>query len=96
MLLVLDLIYYILTILQWIIIIQAVMSWLIAFNVINTYNEAVRSIWLALQKITDPLYRPIRAILPDFGALDFSPFVVLLIVIFLKDHALPYLAPAVM
>ena len=56
------------------------MSWLIAFNVINTYNDTVRSIWLALQRMTEPLYRPIRRIMPDFGALDLSPLVVLLII----------------
>jgi YggT family protein len=58
--------------------VQAILSWLIAFNVINTYNDMVRMIWEALQKMTEPLYRPIRKIMPDFGALDLSPMVVLL------------------
>jgi YggT family protein len=62
----------------WIIIVQAILSWLIAFNVINTHNDMVRMIWDALQKMTEPLYRPIRKIMPDFGALDLSPMVVLL------------------
>ena len=61
----------------------AIFSWLIAFNVINTSNDFIRSVWYALQKMTDPLYRPIRRILPDFGALDLSPMVVLLAVIIL-------------
>lgn len=60
------------------IIVQAVMSWLITFNVINTHNDFVRSIWNGLDKVTEPIYRPIRKILPDFGALDLSPLVVLL------------------
>ena len=61
----------------WIIIVQAIMSWLIAFNVINTHNEFVRQIWGTLDRMTEPLYRPIRKILPDFGGLDLSPLVVL-------------------
>jgi YggT family protein len=63
---------------RYVIVGQAILSWLIAFNVINTHNEFVRSIWQGLDKITEPLYRPIRKIMPDFGALDLSPLVVLL------------------
>ena len=63
-----------------IILVQAVMSWLVAFNVINTYNDFVRSLMYALDRITAPLYRPIRKILPDFGGLDFSPLVALVII----------------
>ena len=68
----------------WIIIVQAIMSWLIAFNVINTQNEVVRSIWIALDRLTQPIYRPIRRVMPDLGALDLSPMVVLLIIIILQ------------
>ena len=70
-----------LNVLWWIIIIQMILSWLVAFNVINTYNDFVRTFLGALDRITEPLYRPIRRILPDFGGIDFSPFVVILIVI---------------
>ena len=73
-----DIARILLDVVWWIIIVQAILSWLIAFNVINTYNETVRMIWEALQKMTEPLYRPIRRLLPDFGALDLSPMVVLL------------------
>ena len=66
-----------LDVIWWIIVVQAIMSWLLAFNVINTHNDLVRTIWLALKKMTDPLYNPIRRIMPDFGALDLSPIVVL-------------------
>lgn len=75
---------FILMVAQWVIIIQAIMSWLIAFNVINTHNDAVRGLWNGLQTVTEPVYRPIRKILPDFGALDLSPMVVLLIIILLR------------
>jgi YggT family protein len=69
-----------LRVLIYIIIAQAILSWLVAFNVINTYNDFVRSFVNALDRITAPLYRPIRRLLPDFGGIDFSPLVVLLLI----------------
>ena len=78
-----------LRVLMYIIIIQAILSWLVAFNVINTYNDFVRTFLNALDRITEPLYRPFRKILPDFGGLDFSPLIVLLLIIILKDYLLP-------
>ncbi|HEX8214818.1 MAG TPA: YggT family protein [Allosphingosinicella sp.] len=65
---------------SYIIIAQAIISWLVAFNVINTQNDFMRSFLNALDRITEPLYRPIRRILPDFGGIDFSPLVVLLLI----------------
>jgi YggT family protein len=74
---------------MWIIILQAILSWLVAFNVINTYNSGVRSFIAALHRMTEPLYRPIRRILPDFGGMDFSPMVVLLIIIIIRNYLIP-------
>ena len=79
-----DVVIMLLWAMSWIIIAQAILSWLVAFNVINTYNNFVRSLLYALDRITAPLYRPIRRILPDFGGLDFSPLVVLLIIFALQ------------
>lgn len=78
-----------LNVLWWIIIIQAILSWLIAFNVINTQNDIVRSIWIALDRLTEPLYRPVRKVMPDLGALDLAPLVVLLAIIILQQAILP-------
>ena len=78
-----------LRVLMWIIILQAVLSWLIAFNVINTTNDGVRRFLMALDRLTEPVYRPIRRILPDFGGIDLSPMVVILIIIILRDIILP-------
>jgi len=78
-----------LNVVMWIIIIQAILSWLVAFNVINTYNDFVRQLLYALDRMTEPLYRPIRKIMPDFGALDLSPMVVLLIIYILQKFILP-------
>src|SRR3990167_507287 len=78
-----GIILFLLMVARYVIIIQAIMSWLIAFNVINTHNDVVRSIWIALDRLTEPLYRPIRRVMPDLGALDLSPMVVLLLIIML-------------
>jgi YggT family protein len=75
---------FLLQVVMWIIIVQAILSWLVAFNVINTYNHFVASFLNALDRLTRPLYRPIRRILPDFGGLDFSPMVVILLIILLR------------
>ena len=78
-------------ILWWIIIVQAVMSWLLAFNVINTHNEFVRQLWYVLERITEPLYRPIRRIMPDFGGIDLTPMVVLILLIIIRGPVMSYL-----
>lgn len=69
-----------LNVLWWIIIIQAVLSWLFAFNVLNVNSDGLRRFVDALERLTAPLYRPIRKILPDFGGIDFSPLVVLILI----------------
>ena len=74
-----DILLMLLWLLGIIIVVQAILSWLVAFNVINTHNDFVRSLLYALDRITAPLYAPIRKIMPDFGGIDFSPIVVLLI-----------------
>lgn len=75
-----DIAHYLLTILTWVIIIQVILSWLITFNVLNTGSHGVRTFAVAIDRITAPLYRPIRRILPDFGGLDFSPLVILILI----------------
>ena len=77
----LDIVDLLIQILLWIIIVQAVLSWLVAFNVVNTHNDFVRTVLTALYRLTEPLYRPIRRILPDLGGLDFSPMVVILLIV---------------
>ncbi|VXC67592.1 YggT family protein [Sphingomonas sp. AX6] len=96
MLVLLQIVQVLLNVLWWIIVIQAVLSWLIAFNVINTSNDFVRSLWEGLRKLTEPIYRPIRRIMPDFGALDLSPLVVLLIIFILSDIVIPSIAQSLM
>ena len=55
-----------------------IMSWLISFNVLNVHQQFVGQVWYTLQRILDPIYRPIRRFMPDLGGIDLSPIVALL------------------
>ncbi len=74
----------ILDVVWWIIFVQFILSLLISFNVINTHNQFVRSLWDGLERLTEPLYRPIRRVLPNMNGLDLSPMVVLVILAILN------------
>ncbi len=72
------------------VIVQFVLSLLISFNVVNTSNQFVSSVYSAINALLDPLLRPIRRIMPDTGAIDFSPLVLIVglnIVIYLLNRA---------
>ena len=69
---------------KWIVIAAVIVSWLTAFNVINSYNNFVRSLLRILAALTEPVFRPIRKILPPMGGLDLSPIVVFLLIWFLQ------------
>ncbi len=84
-----QIIHILLEVAWWVIIIQAILSWAIAFNVVNTYNDVVANIWMVLQKMTEPLYRPFRRFMPDFGGLDLTPMLVLIIIMILQRAVLP-------
>ena len=79
-----DIANLLLTIVTWIIIGQVILSWLFAFNILNTSSNGVRQFAVAIDRITAPLYRPIRRILPDFGGIDFSPLVILILIQVIK------------
>ena len=69
----------------WVFLIMIIMSWLISFNVINTRNQFVASVWRILNQITEPILRPIRRIIPPVGGLDLSPIIVFVIIFFLQS-----------
>ena len=74
----------VLEIYKWIVIAAVIVSWLIAFNVINTYNNFVRSLLHMLSALTEPVFRRVRKFLPPMGGLDLSPIVVFVIIITLQ------------
>ena len=92
---ILDIVLLVLDLYVWLLIASAILSWLIAFNVVNTRNQVVSMVAEFLYKITEPVLRPIRNIVPDFGGLDISPIIVILIIYFIKLVIAYYIYPYV-
>ena len=69
----------------WLLIAQAILSWLVAFSIVNTQNKLIYLIGDFLYKITEPALKPIRKLLPDFGGIDISPVILIIILIFFRD-----------
>ncbi len=70
----------ILEIYKWIVIIAVVTSWLLTLGVLTTANHVVRGVLDVLYRLTEPVYRPFRRFIPNFGGLDITPLIVLLII----------------
>ena len=83
----LDVILLVLQIYVWLLIAAAVLSWLIAFNVVNTRNQFVATIGDFLYRITEPVLRPIRSMLPNLGGIDISPVILILIILFSRTSS---------
>ena len=74
----------VLEIYKWIVIAAVIVSWLTAFNVINQHNQFVRTLLRILIALTEPVFRPIRKVVPAIGGLDLSPIIVFVIIWFLQ------------
>jgi YggT family protein len=79
-----------------ILLVHVIMSWLINFNVLNLGQPLVASIWDGLNRLLQPVYDPIRRILPNTGALDLAPLVAFIVIIILRDIVLPDIAQAIL
>ncbi|TKZ17206.1 YggT family protein [Shimia litoralis] len=73
----------------FIMLMHIIMSWLISFQVLNLGQPVVAQIWFGLNKLLEPIYTPIRRILPDTSPLDLAPLVAFIIIISLRDYILP-------
>ena len=79
----------------WLLIAAAVLSWLVAFNVVNTRNQVVASIAEFLYRITEPVLRPIRGLMPNLGGIDVSPVILILIILLIENVIVRYIYPNV-
>jgi len=83
---------YLITLYTYVVIANVILSWLMAFGVVNPYNSTVRAIWQVLNALVEPLLRPIRNVMPNLGAIDISPIVLLLGCVFVQGVVLPNIA----
>ncbi|MFV0333461.1 MAG: YggT family protein [Tropicimonas sp.] len=86
-----DILQLLLDVAFFIMIAHIIMSWLLNFNVLNYRQPMVRGIWDGLNRLLEPVYGPVRRILPDTRPLDLAPLAVFLIIIVLRDILLPTL-----
>ena len=89
------LILQILKLYSYVVIANVVISWLVAFNVLNTSNRFVYAILDFTYRLTDPILNKIRAFLPNLGAFDISPIILLLLIWFIEMCMKLYLAPMI-
>ena len=78
---------------SYVVIANVIISWLISFNILNTSNRIVYSILEFTYKLTDPIYDKIRRFLPNLGAFDISPIILLLLIWFIEMCMKLYVAP---
>ena len=91
----LDVIMIVLDLYIWLLIAAAVLSWLIAFNVVNVRNQFVGMIADFLYRITEPVLKPIRNMMPSLGGLDISPVILILLIYFIQNVIRYYIYPNV-
>ncbi len=70
---------YLISIIIFLVIAQFVVGLLIAFNVVNMHNDFVQAIWRSINALLDPILNPIRRLMPNTGAIDFSPLVLIVL-----------------
>jgi YggT family protein len=86
---------YLIGLYTYVVIASVILSWLMAFGVVNPYNPFVRSIWQVLNAVTEPLLRPIRNMMPNLGAIDLSPIILLLACFFAQGLIYQVLIPGI-
>lgn len=84
-----------LTLAFWVVFAQVILSWLINFNVVNARQPFVYQLWQVLNRLTEPLYKPIRRFLPDMGGVDLAPLIVGIGILFIQRLILVDVARAV-
>ena len=78
------LIYTILEIAFYVVLAHVIMSWLINFNILDMRQPIVQQIWRGISNLLEPLYRPLRRVLPDLGGIDLAPLIIAIAILFLQ------------
>ena len=73
-------IYQILNLYKYSVIVYVIISMLISFNVININNQFISMIMNFLFKLIEPSLRIIRRIIPNFGSIDITPVILIILI----------------
>lgn len=79
-----DALMLILNAVWFVMIAHIILSWLISFQVLNLRQPMVSQIWYGLNRLLEPVYGPIRRVLPQMGGLDLAPLVAFIILLILQ------------
>lgn len=80
-----------LSLIIWIVVAYAILSWLVSFEIVNLRNRAVYNISRFLEAVANPVLRPIRRLLPNFGGIDISPIILFILIGGLQRILVPHL-----
>jgi len=79
-----QIIFLLLDVLWYLIVIQVIMSWLVNFGILNMSQPFIIQIWSSINRLLEPIYRPVRNFLPATGGLDIAPLVVIVGIIIIR------------
>ncbi len=80
-----QLLIFILDVYFYIIIASVIISWLIAFEVLNVKNPQAQNLIKLLNKLTEPVYKPLRKFIPPIGGIDITPIIVIFAIFLLQN-----------
>lgn len=62
----------------WIIVLQIIIHWLVAFDVLKVKSPQAQNLMDLMQRMTDPVYKPLRKYIPPLGGIDITPIIVII------------------
>jgi YggT family protein len=81
-----ELVRAILGLIQIVLIVYVVISWLYAFEIVGRRNALVNALWEFTRRVSDPMLRPLRRLIPPIAGVDLSVMVLLLIIWLLQSE----------
>jgi YggT family protein len=73
-----EILMLILSVAKFLVLAHLIMSWLVTFQVLNLRQPFVYQVWSGLNRLLEPIYGPIRRMMPNLGGIDLSPLIVLI------------------
>ena len=81
---IIQIIFLLLDVLWYLIVIQVIMSWLVNFGILNMSQPLIIQVWTSINRLLEPVYRPVRNFLPATGGLDIAPLIVIIGIVIIR------------